>query len=74
MTTIEYQLPQSADVLLTIYDIQGHIVRRLLHEEKSAGKHTVQWDASQYASGVYYYKLQVGTNQLTETKKLILMK
>ncbi len=83
-TTIEYQLPQSAEVMLTIYDVQGHEVRRLVHGTKSAGYHSVQWDSRNelgkfVASGIYLYRIEVkskvaGQRSYVNVKKMILMK
>jgi len=59
-------------VSLKVYDLLGREVTTLLNEVKQPGTYTVQWDASNTASGVYYYRLQAGES--TQTKKLILLR
>lgn len=71
-TQIDYQLPQSGFVSLVVYDLLGREITTLVSEENKPGKHSLQWNASQLASGVYYLKLQCGNNVLTE--KMLLMK
>ena len=63
-TTIEYHLSQAAEVKLTIYDVQGHEVRRLVVGRKAAGFYSIAWDARDdfghsVASGIYFYRLEV---------------
>jgi energy-converting hydrogenase Eha subunit E len=71
-TEIAFALPAKADVKLTIYNILGQEVTRLIDREMSAGKHVVNWDASQNSSGVYFYKIEAG--DFTETRKMMLVK
>ena len=71
-TTIKYQLPASSKVTFKIYDVQGNEVITLLNEEKEAGTYEVMFDAINYSSGVYFYRLQAGS--FVETKKMVLMK
>jgi len=67
-TTIRYSLPYRADVTLSVYNILGQQVARLVHENEESGEHQVRFDATGLASGVYFYRLQSGP--LTLTKKL----
>jgi hypothetical protein len=71
-TTIKYSIPKSSIVSLRVYDILGREVEVLLDEHKQAGSYSVQFNASRFASGVYFYRLQAGS--FIETKKMILMK
>jgi Secretion system C-terminal sorting domain len=71
-TSIEFDLGESMNVMLTVYDVLGREVLTLVNEKKAAGVHTVTWDASGMPSGVYYYSLQAGS--LRETRKLVLVK
>ena len=71
-TTIEYQLPNNGEVNLKIYDILGREVAILVNEIKKSGKYSIEWNASQMASGVYFYRLSSGTNN--NVKKLLLLK
>ena len=69
---IEYTLTNEVEVNLTIYDVTGRIVKNLVNGEIEAGYHSVNWDAKDLPSGIYFVKLQVG--EFTETRKLVLMK
>lgn len=71
-TIINYQLPISNYVKLSIYDILGRELEILINGKQNAGAYQVEWDATNYPSGVYFYRLS-GT-EFTETKKLILLK
>ncbi len=71
-TTIRYELPKAIHVTLTIYDILGRKVATLVNGVEEPGYKSVHWDASEMASGVYFYRLQAGS--YTETKKLLLLK
>jgi len=71
-TTIAYAVPLPALVTLTVFDILGHEVTTLVDEHKRPGRHTVVFDATGLANGLYLYRLQAGT--FTETKRLILLK
>lgn len=72
VTTIQYTLGKPQFVTLKIYDSLGSEVIRLVNEEKSPGKYAVKWDASGLSSGIYFYRLTVGT--FTETKKMLLLR
>lgn len=73
-TTINYQLPTSGFVTLKIYDLFGREVATLVNEYKNAGSYNSRFSVRNYhlASGIYFYRLQSGSN--SDTKKLILMK
>ena len=71
-TTIRFSLPQSGDVQLSVYNSAGQEVSRIVDDARAAGSHSVTWDARQFSSGVYYYRLVSG--KYTETKKLILLR
>lgn len=71
-TTIKYDIPEQSYVTIKIYNIVGEEISTLLNEEQNAGRYQIQWNASELASGVYFYRLQAG--QFSDTKKLILMK
>jgi hypothetical protein len=71
-TTIKYSLPNSDIVSLKVFDILGREVAILLDEYKTAGTHTVEFNASGLASGVYFYQLRA--QYFIETKKMVLMK
>lgn len=72
ITTIRYALPVAAPVTLTIHDLLGREVARLVDGAQAAGMHVARFDASQLASGLYLYRLQVGTQ--VETRRMTLLK
>jgi hypothetical protein len=71
-TTIRYQLPVDAHVTLVVTDILGREVALLVNGPEEAGYKTVTFNGSTLASGIYFYRLQVGS--FVETKKFVLMK
>lgn len=72
-TTIDYTVNNQQPVTLSVFNLLGQEVARLVDNEiKTAGKHTVSFNASQLPSGVYFYKLTA--NGSTLTKKMLLMK
>ncbi|MBI1807308.1 MAG: T9SS type A sorting domain-containing protein, partial [Ignavibacteria bacterium] len=72
LTVIHYELPIQAQVSLKIYDVVGQEVATLVDDVQQAGVKSVQWDASNVSSGVYFYRLVAGS--FIESKKMILMK
>jgi hypothetical protein len=71
-TTIQYRLGRSGYVRLTVYDVTGNEVARLVSEVKPAGDHAVVFGAENLGSGVYYYRLRAG--EYSETRKLVFLK
>ncbi len=71
-TVINYQLPMTNHVSLKLYDVVGREVAAIVNEVKEAGKYSVAFDGSHLSSGLYFYKLTVGT--FSETKKMSLQK
>jgi uncharacterized repeat protein (TIGR03806 family) len=71
-TTIGYQLPVTSQVELTIFDVQGRVVKTLVREKQSAGRYNIQWIADNYSSGIYFYQLR--TDNFIQTRKLVLVK
>lgn len=72
ITTIQYQLPATSEVLLTIYNIRGQEVLRLVESEQPAGHHQITWNATNVASGMYFYRLQAG--EFVQIRKMILLR
>ena len=70
-TTIRYDLPESAEVRLEVYNVMGQRVAVLVNAGQTAGSHSVSFDASNLASGVYHYRLQSGNEMLTRKMTLI---
>ena len=71
-TRIGFALPEAGFTKLIIYDLRGGEVARLINEEYSAGYHSVIWDGTEVASGIYYYRLTSG--DFVQTKKMVLLK
>ena len=71
-TNIEFDLNKTSYLILIVYDILGRKVATLVNEKLSAGSYTVNWDASGYPSGIYFYRLEV--KEFTDVKKMLLIK
>ncbi len=72
-TTIRFAVPKSGNVSIEVFDISGRLVRTLANNEfVTPGVKEVSFDASQLASGIYFYTLKAGS--FKETKKMILVK
>ena len=71
-TTIEYAIPASSTVHLTVFDMLGKQVASLVNEKQVAGTYSVQFDASNLPSGIYFYTLNAGNQNFT--KKLTVLK
>jgi hypothetical protein len=71
-TNIEFDLPKTSKVTLKVFNILGEEVATLLSASLLSGSHSVEWDASNLASGVYLYRLQAG--DYVETRKMVLMR
>lgn len=72
LTTIPYDLPENCHIELTIYNLLGQKVATVLEGKQTAGHKTVRWDASSFASGIYFYKLKAG--DFVYARKMILLK
>ena len=71
-TTIRYSLPEPSHVTLEVFSISGQKIETLVDNHMSAGLHTVRFDGSSFASGIYLYRF--GSNNYTATGKILLMK
>ncbi len=71
-TEIKFQIPENGKVSLKVYDILGREVAVLINDYREMGKYSVNFNASKYASGVYFYRLEV--NDFVSTKKMMLLK
>ncbi|MCH7495967.1 MAG: T9SS type A sorting domain-containing protein [Candidatus Marinimicrobia bacterium] len=71
-TRIDFALPEAGLTRLIIYDLLGREVVRLIDGELSAGYHERKWDASESASGIYFYRLTSG--DFVQTRKMLLLK
>ncbi len=71
ITTITYQLPEAGNVNLSVYNLSGQRIATLVDGVKSAGEHTITWDASEYSSGIYFYRLVAGDEVFTKRMTLL---
>jgi hypothetical protein len=71
-TVIRYDIPIAGKVTLKVYNIIGKEVATLVHSDQAAGSHSVQFNAAQFSSGVYFYTLHAG--DYFQTKKMLLIK
>jgi hypothetical protein len=71
-TTIEYYLPEAGDICIEIYSLLGQKIARLDQTSKSAGKHSIVWDASDVSSGLYFARLR--GERVNITRKMMLLK
>ncbi len=72
-TNISFNLPQAADVKLTVYNVLGQEVATLLNNKTlNSGTHTVAFDASALSSGMYIYRIEAGS--FVSTKRMMLIK
>jgi len=80
VTNISYGLPMDTQVTLNIYDVEGRKISTLVQGLRTAGNHTIEWNAEGYPSGVYFVKLDAGDPSensgqgFTQTQKLMLVK
>jgi len=72
VTTIKYTLPYQSDVRLEIYNLLGQQVETLVDKIQKPGHHVIIWDASDYSSGIYFYRLTAGNKMIA--KKMVLVK
>jgi hypothetical protein len=71
-TKISFDVPKSAQVEVSVYNLLGQRVETLVDGYMDAGAHSVDWDAARYSSGVYFYR--ISTPGFSETKKMTLLK
>lgn len=71
-TKISFDIPYKASTNLSIYDINGRLVKSLVNRELTPGRYTIDWDASSNSSGVYFMKLDFDNS--SSVKKMVLIK
>lgn len=72
ITKIKFDIAKNSNVKLRIYDVTGREVLKITDAYMTAGTYSFQWNASQFASGIYFYRLDAG--EYSEIKKMILVK
>ena len=70
--TIKYDLANDSYVEIMVYDATGRLVDELVNQHQTAGYHSITWNASNQASGMYFAKMVVG--DIVQTQKLVLLK
>ncbi len=75
-TNIKYMLPEESKVNLSIYNLRGQLVETLVQKKQVAGIYTTNWSATNFASGVYFYRIRVESSNGIDvlSKKMILVK
>ncbi|KAA3606535.1 MAG: T9SS C-terminal target domain-containing protein [Calditrichaeota bacterium] len=78
-TEITYQIPKKSFVTISIFNLQGQLVRELVKKRKAQGTYKVSWDGTdesgnRVSSGIYFYQLKTGNGDFTQTKKMLLLK
>ena len=71
-TTIEYQLPDPADVSLSIYNLKGELITTLVSDHQQSGSHRVKWNPGNVSSGIYLYRIRAGND--SEIRKCMFLK
>lgn len=73
VTQINYEVPEKSFINITVFDILGRSVQLLVNEHKTTGKYSINWDGSDYSSGVYFIRMTInGLNSIE--KKMVLVK
>lgn len=72
ITTISYNLPQATYVTISVYDRLGRQVQILVDQNQDSGQHSVDFNASEFPSGIYFYRIK--TPEKTEVRKMLLAK
>jgi hypothetical protein len=72
VTKINFAIPKQGFVTLKVYDVLGREIRTLVNEVKTAGEYSVDFNASEFSSGVYFYRLE--SQGFTDIKRMMLVK
>jgi hypothetical protein len=71
-TTIKYDVPKTSLVKIRVYDVTGKMVSELVNQQMEAVSYEINWNGSEYASGVYFYKIE--TKDFTKVMRMVLIK
>ncbi|MBT6112846.1 MAG: T9SS type A sorting domain-containing protein, partial [Candidatus Marinimicrobia bacterium] len=77
ITNIEYDLHKDGNVIITIYDLNGHVIKDLINGTQTLGRQSIKWNATNnighpVSAGVYIYRVHV--DGFSQTKKMVLLK
>ncbi|MCH7731536.1 MAG: T9SS type A sorting domain-containing protein [Candidatus Marinimicrobia bacterium] len=78
-TTIQFDLPNNGNVLLSIYNLLGQEINTVVNREFLAGRYRFEWDGTNKVgklvpSGVYFYRISIDGNEYIETRKMMLLR
>ncbi|MCB9070487.1 MAG: T9SS type A sorting domain-containing protein [Calditrichae bacterium] len=71
-TRIAFELPTAATVKLTVFNLAGQEVAKLVNEQRNAGRHEITFEAGNLPSGIYFYRIQAGN--YISTRKMMLVR
>ena len=71
-TNIKFDIPKSSNVKIIVYNNLGKEIAKLVDKKLSEGSYEVNWNASSYSSGIYYYRIEA--EEFTDVRKMILVK
>jgi hypothetical protein len=72
VTSIKFDVPKKTFVNIEVFNAIGQRVSQLVNMDLPAGKYNIDWDASAYPSGIYFYRIV--TSGFTDTRKMVLVK
>jgi len=72
VTTLSYDLPRDSRVILKLFNLLGEEMITLVNEDQKGGHKSIIWDASDFASGVYFYRIQA--SDFVSVRKMLLLK
>jgi hypothetical protein len=72
MTTISFSLPKAGRVKVEVFDVMGRLARVLTDEMQTAGEHSVVFDGTGMASGIYFARVQAG--EIVKVQKIVMVK
>ncbi|MCH8012922.1 MAG: T9SS type A sorting domain-containing protein [Candidatus Marinimicrobia bacterium] len=71
-TTIEFSIPVSELVTLTVYDNLGREIETILNQKINVGTHYIQWDATNVTTSIYFVRMESG--EFSQTRKVVVLK
>lgn len=71
VTHFQYQLTDNEKVILTIYDLLGREIEKLVNETQKPGLYMIIWDAAEFRTDLYFYRFEAGT--IVHIRKMILL-
>ncbi len=72
-TKISYEVPKTSFIEIELYDLNGKLLMKLTSGTKNYGKYEIEFDGTEYSSGIYFYTM-IANGELINAKKMILLK